>query len=138
MNYHCAAERPLSAGLLSCLLITLGVAGCNAKKEYVAPPPAKASVARPAKSAVTSYLELTGNMQLFRSVGVAARVPAFISAGAAACQSIGIAVFSGILASAFLTVLFAPSFYVLPQRFEECTFGQVAAEQGDGPFQVPT
>ncbi|MBV9740882.1 MAG: hypothetical protein JOZ30_14700 [Hyphomicrobiales bacterium] len=122
MNCHCAAERPLSAGLLFCLLITLGVAGCNAK----------------AKSAVTSYLELTGNTAAFRSVDVAARVPAFLAAGAAACQSIGIAVFSGILASAFLTVLFAPSFYVLPQRFEECTFGQVAAEQGDGPLQVPT
>ncbi len=45
-------------------------------------------------------------------------------AGAAARQSIGIAVFSGMLASTFLTVLFVPSFYTLLQRFEERSFGR--------------
>jgi hydrophobic/amphiphilic exporter-1 (mainly G- bacteria), HAE1 family len=40
-------------------------------------------------------------------------------AGASARKSIGIAVFSGMLASTCLAVLFVPSFYVVMQRFEE-------------------
>jgi HAE1 family hydrophobic/amphiphilic exporter-1 len=40
-------------------------------------------------------------------------------AGANARRSIGIAVFSGMLASTLLAVLFVPSFYVVVQRFEE-------------------
>jgi hydrophobic/amphiphilic exporter-1 (mainly G- bacteria), HAE1 family len=40
-------------------------------------------------------------------------------AGAAVRQSIGIAVFSGMLASACLTLLFVPSFFTLLQRFAE-------------------
>jgi HAE1 family hydrophobic/amphiphilic exporter-1 len=40
-------------------------------------------------------------------------------AGAAARRSIGIAVFSGMIASTCLAVLFVPSFYVVLQRFEE-------------------
>src|SRR5262249_5328203 len=40
-------------------------------------------------------------------------------AGANARRSIGIAVFSGMLASTFLAVLFVPSFYVVMQRLEE-------------------
>jgi hydrophobic/amphiphilic exporter-1 (mainly G- bacteria), HAE1 family len=40
-------------------------------------------------------------------------------AGAASRQSIGIAVFSGMIASTCLAVVFVPSFYVVLQRFEE-------------------
>src|SRR4029434_6578723 len=40
-------------------------------------------------------------------------------AGANARRSIGIAVFSGMLASTCLAVLFVPSFYVTVRRFEE-------------------
>ena len=40
-------------------------------------------------------------------------------AGAAARRSIGIAVFSGMIASTCLAVVFVPSFYVVMQRFEE-------------------
>jgi hydrophobic/amphiphilic exporter-1 (mainly G- bacteria), HAE1 family len=40
-------------------------------------------------------------------------------AGANARRSIGIAVFSGMLASTCLAVLFVPSFYVVLQRLEE-------------------
>jgi HAE1 family hydrophobic/amphiphilic exporter-1 len=40
-------------------------------------------------------------------------------AGAAARRSIGIAVFSGMIASTCLAVLFVPSFYVVTQRFDE-------------------
>jgi hypothetical protein len=37
---------------------------------------------------------------------------------ASACQSIGITVFSGMLASTCLAVLFVPAFFVVVQRFE--------------------
>ena len=40
-------------------------------------------------------------------------------AGAAARKSIGIAVFSGMIASTCLAVLFVPAFFVMVQRFEE-------------------
>ena len=40
-------------------------------------------------------------------------------AGAGARRSIGIAVFSGMIASTCLVVVFVPSFYVVMQRFEE-------------------
>ena len=40
-------------------------------------------------------------------------------AGASARKSIGITVFSGMLASTCLAVLFVPSFFVVVQRFEE-------------------
>ena len=40
-------------------------------------------------------------------------------AGAAARRSIGIAVFSGMLASTCLAVLFVPSFFVILQRWQE-------------------
>jgi HAE1 family hydrophobic/amphiphilic exporter-1 len=40
-------------------------------------------------------------------------------AGASARRSIGIAVFSGMLASTLLAMLFVPTFYVVIQRFEE-------------------
>src|SRR5215468_315675 len=40
-------------------------------------------------------------------------------AGANARRSIGISVFSGMLASTFLAILFVPSFYVVVQRLEE-------------------
>jgi hydrophobic/amphiphilic exporter-1 (mainly G- bacteria), HAE1 family len=40
-------------------------------------------------------------------------------AGAGARKSIGITVFSGMLASTCLAVLFVPAFFVIVQRFEE-------------------
>jgi HAE1 family hydrophobic/amphiphilic exporter-1 len=40
-------------------------------------------------------------------------------AGASARASIGITVFTGMIASTCLAVLFVPSFFVLAQRFEE-------------------
>jgi HAE1 family hydrophobic/amphiphilic exporter-1 len=40
-------------------------------------------------------------------------------AGASARKSIGISVFSGMIASTCLAILFVPSFYVLLQRLEE-------------------
>jgi hydrophobic/amphiphilic exporter-1 (mainly G- bacteria), HAE1 family len=50
-------------------------------------------------------------------------------AGANARKSIGIAVFSGMLASTCLAVLFVPSFYVVVQRFEEWRRSRAAAKK---------
>jgi HAE1 family hydrophobic/amphiphilic exporter-1 len=49
-------------------------------------------------------------------------------AGASARRSIGIAVFSGMLASTCLAVLFVPSFYVMVRRFEEWRLRRKAAK----------
>jgi HAE1 family hydrophobic/amphiphilic exporter-1 len=51
-------------------------------------------------------------------LGVAPLVVAS-GAGASARQSIGVTVFSGMIASTCLAVLFAPSIFVVVQRFEE-------------------
>jgi HAE1 family hydrophobic/amphiphilic exporter-1 len=51
-------------------------------------------------------------------LGVAPLVVA-TGAGASARKSIGITVFSGMIASTCLAVVFVPSFFVLVQRFEE-------------------
>ncbi len=48
-------------------------------------------------------------------------------AGASARKSIGITVFSGMLASTCLAVLFVPAFFVVVQRFEEWTKSRKAA-----------
>jgi HAE1 family hydrophobic/amphiphilic exporter-1 len=58
---------------------------------------------------MTSFAFILGVLPLVVATG----------AGANARRSIGIAVFSGMLASTCLAVLFVPSFYVLLQRFEE-------------------
>jgi len=54
-------------------------------------------------------------------------------AGAAARKSIGITVFSGMLASTCLAVLFVPSFYVILQRLEE----RRARGRQPGPVAAP-
>jgi HAE1 family hydrophobic/amphiphilic exporter-1 len=58
---------------------------------------------------MTSFAFILGVVPLVMATG----------AGANARRSIGIAVFSGMLASTCLAVLFVPSFYVVVQRFEE-------------------
>lgn len=52
-------------------------------------------------------------------------------AGAASRQSIGLAVFSGMIASTCLAVVFVPSFYVVLQRYEERRQRGVASRRGD-------
>jgi HAE1 family hydrophobic/amphiphilic exporter-1 len=56
-------------------------------------------------------------------------------AGANARASIGIAVFSGMLASTCLAVLFVPSFFVVLQRWQERrgAHGAAAVSQGFSP-----
>jgi len=58
---------------------------------------------------MTSFAFILGVMPLVLASG----------AGASARKSIGITVFTGMLASTCLAVLFVPSFFVLAQRFEE-------------------
>jgi HAE1 family hydrophobic/amphiphilic exporter-1 len=58
---------------------------------------------------MTSFAFILGVLPLVTATG----------AGASARKSIGITVFSGMLASTCLAVLFVPSFYVVLQRFEE-------------------
>ncbi|MBB3411164.1 HAE1 family hydrophobic/amphiphilic exporter-1 [Rhizobium sp. BK316] len=58
---------------------------------------------------MTSFAFILGVLPLVLATG----------AGASARKSIGISVFSGMIASTCLAVLFVPSFYVVLQRFEE-------------------
>ena len=50
-------------------------------------------------------------------------------AGASARKSIGVTVFSGMIASTCLAVLFVPTFFVVVQRFENW----LAARKGKSP-----
>jgi HAE1 family hydrophobic/amphiphilic exporter-1 len=54
-------------------------------------------------------------------------------AGASARKSIGITVFTGMIASTCLAVLFVPAFFVVVQRFEEW----LKARKGPTPQSVP-
>ena len=58
---------------------------------------------------MTSFAFILGVVPLVLATG----------AGASARKSIGITVFSGMIASTCLAVLFVPSFFVVVQRFEE-------------------
>ena len=58
---------------------------------------------------MTSFAFILGVLPLVLATG----------AGASARKSIGITVFSGMIASTCLAVLFVPSFFVVMQRFEE-------------------
>jgi HAE1 family hydrophobic/amphiphilic exporter-1 len=53
-------------------------------------------------------------------------------AGASARKSIGIAVFSGMIASTCLAVIFVPSFYVVIRRFEEWLSKKPAPKSAQG------
>jgi hydrophobic/amphiphilic exporter-1 (mainly G- bacteria), HAE1 family len=66
---------------------------------------------------MTSFAFILGVLPLVLATG----------AGASARKSIGIAVFSGMLASTCLAVLFVPSFYVVLKRFEEWRQSRKAA-----------
>jgi HAE1 family hydrophobic/amphiphilic exporter-1 len=63
---------------------------------------------------MTSFAFILGVVPLVLATG----------AGASARKSIGIAVFSGMLASTCLAILFVPSFFVVVRRFEEWLAGR--------------
>ena len=56
-------------------------------------------------------------------------------AGASARASIGITVFSGMIASTCLAVLFVPSFFVMVQRFEEWRASRKATTSASAPAE---
>jgi HAE1 family hydrophobic/amphiphilic exporter-1 len=72
---------------------------------------------------MTSFAFILGVLPLVLATG----------AGASARKSIGIAVFSGMIASTCLAVLFVPSFFVVVRRFEEWR----AARKGKAVKPVP-
>jgi len=67
---------------------------------------------------MTSFAFILGVVPLVLATG----------AGASARKSIGVAVFSGMLASTCLAVMFVPSFFVILQRWQE---------RGKAPHPVP-
>jgi HAE1 family hydrophobic/amphiphilic exporter-1 len=91
-------------------------------------------VARELRHAGQSILEAAANAARARFRAILMTSFAFIlgvaplvitsGAGASARQSIGITVFSGMIASTCLAVLFVPSFFVVVQRFEEWLAGR--------------
>jgi HAE1 family hydrophobic/amphiphilic exporter-1 len=63
---------------------------------------------------MTSFAFILGVVPLVLATG----------AGSSARKSIGITVFSGMIASTCLAVIFVPSFFVVMQRFEEWRAGR--------------
>jgi HAE1 family hydrophobic/amphiphilic exporter-1 len=72
---------------------------------------------------MTSFAFILGVLPLVISTG----------AGASARQSIGITVYTGMIASTCLAVLFVPSFFVVVQRFEEWRKGRKQASLAGRP-----
>jgi HAE1 family hydrophobic/amphiphilic exporter-1 len=58
-------------------------------------------------------------------------------AGAAARRSIGVAVFSGMIASTCLVVVFVPSFYVVMQKLDERWRRRAAAPAAEPALEKP-
>jgi RND family efflux transporter MFP subunit len=66
------------SGLVALSLLTLALAGCKPENQFVAPPPAEVSVARPLQQNVQPFVELTGNTVAFNTVDLVARVEGFL------------------------------------------------------------
>ena len=60
------------------LVALTGLAACDQKNAYVAPPPPKVTVAAPVERPVTVYLEATGNTAAINTTNLVARVPGFL------------------------------------------------------------
>ena len=73
--------KGLSRGMALCLCLLLGAGlGCDKNKQkYVAPPPAKVTVAKPVVKTITEYTEFTGNTKAYESVDIKAGSRAFWS-----------------------------------------------------------
>ena len=75
---------------------------------------------------MTSFAFILGVLPLVLATG----------AGAGARRSIGLPVFSGMIASTCLAVLFVPSFYVVMQRLDERLRGRAARRDASMPGQL--
>ena len=60
------------------LVALTGLAACDQKNAYVAPPPPKVTVAAPVERPVTVYLEATGKTAAINTTNLVARVPGFL------------------------------------------------------------
>jgi membrane fusion protein, multidrug efflux system len=74
MSQHIDKRGVLAAAIVAVALLS----GCNQKNAYVAPPPAKVTVATPVERQVTLYAEFTGNTAPLASVDLEARVQGFL------------------------------------------------------------
>jgi len=83
----------------------------------------EASITRLRPILMTSFAFILGVVPLVTATG----------AGAAARVSLGLCVFSGMIASTCLAVLFVPSFFVVLQRFEERGKAKKAKRKGAAP-----
>ena len=77
---------------------------------------------------MTSFAFILGVLPLVTATG----------AGANARRSLGISVFSGMIASTCLAVLFVPSFFVVLQRFEEWRKNRKTPVNGEAPAEQPS
>jgi RND family efflux transporter MFP subunit len=68
----------IRSGYAAALGLVVMVTGCKKPNQYVAPPPAKVSVARPVSQKVTPYLQATGNTEAVASVDLVARIQGFV------------------------------------------------------------
>ncbi len=66
-----------SLGLLAATLLGLS-AGCEARNEFVPPPPPKVTVAQPVMQPVRDYVEFTGNTRATATVDLRARVNGYL------------------------------------------------------------
>ena len=74
-------QRPSVLGTAAVAITVTGfITACSEDNQYVAPPPAKVTVAVPVQRNVTNYLEATGNAAAVNSANLVARVQGFIAA----------------------------------------------------------
>jgi membrane fusion protein (multidrug efflux system) len=71
-----SAKATIIVAFILCAPLLLS--GCKEQNKYAAPPPAKVTVATPARSPVTLYAEFTGNTAAVASVDLEARVQGFL------------------------------------------------------------
>lgn len=72
MSRGCRVAAASAAGLF------LVLAGCGQQNSYVAPPPAKVTVATPLQQPITRFLEATGTTVAVNSANLVARVQGFV------------------------------------------------------------
>lgn len=75
-----AVSRRGWMGVAAVAGLSLALAACGDKNEYVPPPPPKVSVTSPVKQDVTRYLDLTGNTSSVNEIDLVARVEGFLDA----------------------------------------------------------
>jgi RND family efflux transporter MFP subunit len=68
-----------NASKIAAALAPLVLSACGQGNQYVAPPPPKVTVAKPAQQPVTRYLDATGNTAAVNSADLVARVAGFVA-----------------------------------------------------------